>query len=214
MNPTGKPKPVDQEEMESLRERVAELEQRARDAAALEVDAGGGVITSERMRKVWRQDGVMDVGPTERRLREWLTKDVSKYEERMRELQAEEEGIAEMRAELVRLRAENAEWRAKKEREAADEESEDEGTARALALMDSILAGTHMSEDDECMAIIYSLHQLERAGEDQSKAAYVLRDCYDKTYCDLDARGKKQMSEFSAKLRKSKSDHGGEGSDR
>ena len=106
MNPTGKPKPVDREELEFLRVRVAELEQRERDreAAAADVDAEGGQVTAARMRKVLGQDPVLDAGPTEKRLREWLVKDVSKFEQRAREMEAEENGVAELEAENERLR--------------------------------------------------------------------------------------------------------------
>lgn len=43
------------------------------------VDVEGGVVTAERMRKVMAQDSSIDVGPTEKRLREWLDRDVKGY---------------------------------------------------------------------------------------------------------------------------------------
>lgn len=140
VNPSGKQKAVDREELESLRERVAELEQRERDreAAALEAEAGG--VTASRMWKVMGQDPVMDVGPTERRLRDWLVKDVSKFEQRAREMEAEENGVAEVKAENGRLRAETAEWKAREaKRGAAKVETRDEGYERALAMLHTIL---------------------------------------------------------------------------
>ena len=142
VNPSGKPKAVDQEELESLRERVAELEQRERDreAAAAEVDGEGGQVTAPRMRKVLGQDPVLDVGPTEQRLREWLVKDVSKFEQRAREMEAEENAIAELKAETGRLRAENTEWKSREaERGASKVETRDEGSERALAMLHTIL---------------------------------------------------------------------------
>ena len=142
VNPSGKQKAVDREELESLRERVAELEQRERDreAAAAEVDGEGGQVTAPRMRKVLGQDPVLDVGPTEQRLREWLVKDVSKFEQRVREMEAEENGVAEVKAENGRLRAETAEWKAREaKRGAAKVETRDEGYERALAMLHTIL---------------------------------------------------------------------------
>ena len=140
VNPSGKPKAVDREELESLRERVAELEQRERDreAAAAEAEAGG--VTASRMWKVMGQDPVMDVGPTERRLRDWLVKDVKGFESRARELQAAEEGVAELKSEADSLRAEKGEWeRREKERGAVKVETRDEGYERALAMLHTIL---------------------------------------------------------------------------
>lgn len=141
LNPSGKAKPVDQVELESLRERVAELEARERARESAEVDSAGGVATAARMRKVLGQDPVMDCGPTEQRLREWLTKDVAKYEAHARALEAEENGIAAIKADNVRLEQENAELR--KQLAPKDPAKRDEGSARARSLIERILAEVH-----------------------------------------------------------------------
>lgn len=139
LNPSGKAKPVDQIELETLRARVAELEakERARELAA--VDSAGGMVTAARMRKVLGQDPVMDCGPTEERLREWLNKDFAKYETRARELEAEECELEEIKSDNMRLADENAELRKRLEVNSA-EEREDKGSARARALIERILA--------------------------------------------------------------------------
>src|SRR5258707_193006 len=99
LNPSGKPKAVDRIELEALRARVEEFEriEAARVLAEAARDSEGGQVTAARMRKVLGQDSVMDCGPTERRLREWLTKD----EARARELEAEESGAAAIKAHNV-----------------------------------------------------------------------------------------------------------------
>jgi hypothetical protein len=148
VNPSGEPKAVDREELESFREHVAELAQRerVREAAALEAESGG--VTSSRMWKVMGQDPVMDVGPTERRLRDWLVKDVKGFESRARELQAEEEGVAELKSEVEILRAERAEReRREAERVAEKVEARDAGSERALAMLHTILGVPNGGEE-------------------------------------------------------------------
>lgn len=153
LNPSGKAKPADQLELETLPARVAELEAREQARESASADPAGGVVTAARMRKVLGQDPVMDCGPTEQRLREWLTKDVARYESRTRELEAEEKDIAGIRAHNVRLEEENA---ALKERLARhEEEHTDEGAARARALIDRILRG---ESDRSSRTIATGLH--------------------------------------------------------
>ena len=140
VNPSGKPRAADREELELLRARVAELEQRERDRETAALDAETGGVTAARMWKVMGQDPVMDLGATERRLRDWLVKDVKGFESRARELQAEEEGVAELKGEVDSLRAEKAKWeRQEAERGAEKAETRDEGSERALAILASIL---------------------------------------------------------------------------
>lgn len=82
-------------ELVALRKRVAEYE--VQEAARLVAAADDGVVTAAKMRKVMGQDAVMDSGPTERRLREWLDRGIEKFDARVRELEAEEAGIEGMR---------------------------------------------------------------------------------------------------------------------
>jgi hypothetical protein len=135
LNPSGKAKPADQMEWESLRVRVAELEARERARESAAVDSAGGVVTAARMRKVLGQDPVLDCGPTEQRLREWLSKDVAKYETHVRELEAKEGDSAALKAENVRLEQEIAELR---KQSAPEDAEDDQGSARATALIDRI----------------------------------------------------------------------------
>ena len=145
LNPSGKAKPVDQLEVESLRARVAELEARERARESAEADSAGGVVTAARMRKVLGQDPPMDCGPTEQRLREWLEKGVGPFVSKIRELEAEERAIAGEGAEFSRVKERLAEveeelGRLKAKRPAS---ARDEGSARAEALIDRILAEIH-----------------------------------------------------------------------
>lgn len=76
-----------------------------------------GIVTLAKMRKVFGQNARIDRGPTERRLREMLKKDVKGYVAKMDAWEAEE-GASSKRelervAEVDRLREECEELRAK-----------------------------------------------------------------------------------------------------
>lgn len=68
-----------------------------------------GVVDAAKMRKVWGQGRLVDRGPTERRLREWLTKDPKGYNAEITRLEGED-------GEKVALREENAALKAEVER--------------------------------------------------------------------------------------------------
>lgn len=139
VNPEGGRRKVDYEELKLLRVRVAEYEdrERAREAAAVELDSG--VITSAKMRKVLGQLEVTDAGATERRLREWLQKDVAKYEARARELEAEEGKRAGEAARLEELKLRVAELEGEKKAAKSVSPERDEGSAYVLGMIDKIL---------------------------------------------------------------------------
>ena len=100
-----------------------------------------GVVTAAKMRKVFGQDPGMDKGPTERRLREMLKKDGTKFLLTLRDLEAEETGVSKMAGELAAARAEIAELKAElRSRDAKPVEDVDAGSERAKALIDRILA--------------------------------------------------------------------------
>ena len=123
------------EELVSLWERVAELEQRKRDREVAAAEADGGPITAARMRKVLGQDPVLDVGPTEQRMRDWLSKDPKGYIGVADDKSRVENGDSELKVENDRLREENEQLK----KIAYPEHERDEGSERALALYDRIL---------------------------------------------------------------------------
>ena len=104
-----------------------------------------GVITAEKMRKVLGQGKNIDRGPTEARLREWLDKDVKGYQGKIEDLEAGELKESKGAAAMAVLLEQNAELRAENERLKAERASggRDAGSARAMALIDAILAEVH-----------------------------------------------------------------------
>lgn len=105
----------------------------------------GGVITAEKMRKVLGQGKNSDSGPTESRLREWLDKDVKGYQGKIEELEAGERRESKASSAMAVLLEQNAELRVENERLKAERASggRDAGSARAMALIDAILAEVH-----------------------------------------------------------------------
>lgn len=103
-----------------------------------------GVVDAGRMRKVLGQDPAHDVGPTEKRLREWLLKDAKGYLAKVEALDGAEGRESALRSEVAGLRARVAELE-ERLRVRAEEKSlgVDAGAARAEALIEKILAETH-----------------------------------------------------------------------
>jgi len=97
----------------------------------------GGELTASAMRKVLGQDRVLDVGPTQGRLREWLDKDAKGYMAAIDVRADAEGGRAEMEKELEDLRDEVKELRAL----AGVSGKSDEDTRKVVRLIDEILAG-------------------------------------------------------------------------
>ena len=99
-----------------------------------DLDAEGGRITAARMRKVLAQNKAQDVGPTERRLREWLVKDAKGFIAAADEKERVEKGDADLLA-----RAEAAEARVR-ELESLATGGVDHGSNRVLTKLDAFLA--------------------------------------------------------------------------
>lgn len=115
--------------------RIAALEAelkifRERDAV---IDEHGGVVTSDRMRKVMGQPRELDKGPTEARLREWLDKDVKGYKGDMERQSADEQSVSALRSELDKLKAKLAAI------EKTADVGVDEGSGEADRLIQKIL---------------------------------------------------------------------------
>ena len=136
LNPSGKPKSVDRE-LDALRERVEEFEriEAAREVAEADRDVEGGQITAGRMRKVLGQDPSQDTGPTEQRLREWLSKDPKGYIGVADEKHRVERGDAELKVANDRLREENKHLKEIASPEPDEKDEEDGGSERARATL-------------------------------------------------------------------------------
>lgn len=113
-------------EVKTLHERIAALEGRE----GLEVVP----VTPELMQRVFGQRPEQDVGPTEQRLREWLVRDPKAFLADIRARERERSDQGDQEKELADLRREVGELRKVKGGRS------DEGTARAVALIDKILA--------------------------------------------------------------------------
>lgn len=100
-----------------------------------EPDPLGGAVSAARMQRVLGQGKAADVGPTEKVLRRWLEKDTKGYLDAIdKKAKAEAEDAAD-RAELERLRAENAELKGMVE---ADDYGDDPGTDRLMAKIEDV----------------------------------------------------------------------------
>lgn len=102
-----------------------------------------GVVTAAKMRKVLGQNEGMDRGPTEKRLREWLKKDVAKYQAEIERRDDAETKRGEMAAENAVLKERVADLEAQLEvmhSVRAEKGEVDDGTKRALEKIERILA--------------------------------------------------------------------------
>ena len=120
-----------QREVEELRLRLAAMEE-----AQGERDADWGVVTASRMRKVMGQREEADCGPTEKRLREWLVKDVKGFMAAADAREKEERGDAERDRELAELREK---VRVFEQRDRAASGRSDEGMERVDEVLGRIL---------------------------------------------------------------------------
>lgn len=147
LNPDGKAgKRVPIAEFNAMKkERDALLaEKRLREEQEADRDPEGGAVSSTRMRKVLSQEPSQDVGPTERRLREWLVKDVKGYLVKIEELEEAEAGRERLRADLAIAKERLATAEEKlREKEAERADGVDGGEERAKVLVDRLLAEVH-----------------------------------------------------------------------
>lgn len=119
--------------LEDLRAENDALRQSEADRLRMESerDQDGGSVTSERMRRVLAQMPEADCGPTDSRLREWLSKDVKGYLAAANDKERVEKGDAELKARIATLEAENTKLVAAQAQAVVEEKSE---VARDLIL--------------------------------------------------------------------------------
>jgi cell division protein FtsB len=135
-------------ELDQLREERDALQTRldAIETAKGDLDAQGGILNAARMRKVIGQRPEADCGPLERTLREWLQKSPKDFIGAMEERERGERGVAAMEAENARLRDEVKALNEKY----APPTGRDEGSERARAVLDRLLADFSETQKETC----------------------------------------------------------------